>query len=108
MKLIINREKWARGYKNHPAMLLNKKGNMCCLGFCATQLFGFSLKEIKGKSMLYPWMEAKENKKTYEILQKIQLEFMNVNDKFKISDLDREKKLQNMFNKQLGIEVEFK
>jgi hypothetical protein len=108
MKIIIDRDRWARGYKNHPAMLLNKNGNMCCLGFCAVQLFGFSPEEIRGKSTLYPWMEAKENKKTYETLQKIQVEFMNVNDKPKIRDLDREKKLQNMFSKQLGIEVKFK
>lgn len=45
-KLIIDRNTWARGGQNGSAALLNKEGNMCCLGF-ACERQGIPKAELK-------------------------------------------------------------
>lgn len=45
-KLIIDRNTWTRGGQNGSAALLNKEGNMCCLGF-ACERQGIPKAELK-------------------------------------------------------------
>jgi len=45
----IDRLKWARGGINGSPRLLNKDGNMCCLGFACNQLFRVAPETMFGK-----------------------------------------------------------
>ena len=134
MKLVIDREKWARG--NGMSRLLFDKscgdisGTMCCLGFLALEC-GFKKKNI---SMKYTFRELNKNhpkisKRLPEELQPIKTkdkrndkhfwessdmaaQLMSLNDSRdhykgkKITEKMREYKLKRKF-KSIGIEVTF-
>lgn len=48
IKLTIDRARWACGGKNGEPMLLNRDGNMCCLGFLGA-VCGIPLEEMDGR-----------------------------------------------------------
>lgn len=118
MKLTIDRNTWLRGTGSANSYLLRKSdGRKCCLGFLACSL-GASQDQIENiaapnftnyklnwphglvtSTQDYIGVDNYPNNYIGNVL-------MLINDNDKISDLERETQLINIF-KQIGIEVEF-
>ena len=111
--LTIARAKWARGGYNGNAALLNKDGNMCCLGF-ACRAAGFSAKAIKGHgepqdlrdASGQPTRVAKKLGALVVCNGQFVEDAISINDNDRISDKMREHKLKPIL-KRLGFAVKF-
>lgn len=115
--LTINRAKWARGGYNGDSMLLNSKGNMCCLGF-ACRVVGIPANKLKGigtpqtvtgvkalTGKLGKMVEAPSYAKSIVNSDDTDAA-VGVNDDDKISDKMREYKLKPIL-KKLGFAAKF-
>lgn len=113
MKVVVKRSKWFRGQGTHGSLLLNSKGQMCCLGFAALQL-GFKEEEIKGQAV--PAFLKREmigfnlpyNSGLLPFAEHTPLTraAVHINDYSFISDEEREQQLTDLF-KEHGHEIVF-
>jgi hypothetical protein len=121
--LTIDRKKWVRGDIGGESRLLNKQGNMCCLGF-ACKALGFRESAIDDitspeslTAMVYkPALRIEKlgkliGSRVYEKTVLIEnsedcQSAMNINDDDKISEEDREAQLKPIL-KKLGFSVKF-
>ena len=119
-KLVIDRSKWARGGEGGDAALLNRRGNMCCLGFACIAA-GFNWDEIfvadPASLPLNPtdldnfWVSRLvlyDNDEFGDILNHTDLasEAIDINDNINLPEETREAKLIQLF-KNRDIELEF-
>jgi hypothetical protein len=117
MKLVIDRQKWARGAEE--GMLLNTQCKMCCLGFAALAC-GLKPHQIKNVEMPADTREETKptrNKTVWNALldideggrcdTEIASYLASVNDDSDMSDKMREHKIRQKF-KKIGVEVTFK
>ena len=106
-KLLIDRARWVNGCTRKYlglSLLLNKEGNMCCLGFLG-KACGLTDKQLVGNGgpscvPLLNWPK--------EILfRNIEDEIIRINDRLGVSHEKREILLIDSFKKYLDIDVEF-
>jgi len=99
--LIINRNKWRRGYvKTGRTELLNNCGFMCCLGFHSLQFTKAEKEDIKDRSLPSD-ISCNIGRTILLVKQKIDSAFSdeaaNINDNRIISEKQREYKLKKLF-----------
>jgi hypothetical protein len=113
-KFTVRRSKWARGREGGDAKLLNKQGNMCCLGFAACQISRIPKKKLlnagtpeevfKGESFL---TDIERYDGEISICDNTLTETaIGINDSLTLTDEDREKQLKALFRKH-GVIVKF-
>ena len=112
-KFTIFRKNWARGDRDKPNLLLDKEGNMCCLGFAAESA-GCSRKDLlntAGPTGLLHRENIKITGLTYRgsnrSATQICISLICTNDNSFLSDEERENRITKLF-KKLDVDVEFK
>lgn len=114
MKVVIQRERWARGGINGTSSLLNELDCMCCLGFAAKQIGGFRDDEIRDQSS-HPkgqmWdgeLRFLDDEPEHDYMNdgRIADRFIRINDSRGYREERREDVLTEEFAKH-GIELEF-
>lgn len=120
-KLTITRKQWLRG-TGQGVLLHTLSGKMCCLGFCALQIFDSTQEQIRGLALPYefgewsfgnsiweevfssagPLAELDKNPKAFDYIDEI----AQVNDSTELSGDERETELTKLFL-DIGVEVEF-
>lgn len=125
MDFKVDRNKWVRGGKKKfgEPSLLNKQGNMCCLGFCMIQC-GFVPADIRNQDLPKDAARKYEKKNAKQLTipgdrlvwrddydkrihdTELSLAAANVNDDSLISDVERELRLKDIFA-EAGHSIEF-
>ena len=108
-KVTITRRKWVRGGKKGDPRLLNKQGNMCCLGFACNQLedipmadlkyeyYPKNIKNTKDKKNLL-WIKNKHHSGTiYTTNTELSIQGAHINDLQGITEIEREYRLKDLF-----------
>jgi hypothetical protein len=98
----IDREIWSRGNLNGPAKLLNKQGNMCCLGFAANQISKKGRDQLLGNcepSQVYRGKSFLTNTDKYlEVIDNNLSDMaMRINDDRYFTEEEREAELTKLF-----------
>lgn len=127
-QVVIDRATWRSGddgehatcyhqYGDHPmTRLLDKHGNMCCLGFACKQLAGLSDADILdacGPASVGPhairklqYLRRNSAGGVKAVATKLTSEAMNINDHHELTREEREDKLIKIFRKN-GVELKF-
>jgi len=106
-KFTVKREEWLRG--TTPSFLRNKKGKMCCLGFCALQLFNYIPQDIENVGMPHEFDTDENYAETWGSLESDDehlYQISHTNDSYDLSDDEREEELTELFL-DVGIKIEF-
>ena len=107
----IYKDKWVRGngyFKGNDfgsSALLNKEGNMCCLGFLG-EACGISRARMLNLTSPF-YVDDDHSNHNYPDVVKDWSEFILVNDNKKLTDRQRQDRLRRMF-KNIGYKVSFK
>jgi len=118
-KFTVKREQWLRGGGSFDSELRNAEGKMCCLGFCALQVFDYDPSDIEGVAYPHEIDDGLEEyilRNDWEKVFTLESEesdavryldaIAGVNDSKLLSDDEREEKLTSLFH-DAGIEIEF-
>jgi hypothetical protein len=113
MKFIVDRKTWFRGQGPRDSRLLKEGGERCCIGFVGQQC-GIKNEDLMGEHVVHQVPERHKFPRWMTIVVHVglQLEDSDIyqayktNDNLKITDVEREAQLKDIFRRN-GDEIEF-